>query len=310
MKEKILNGMLIIFIFVFILFLMMQTINATEYGYIDRNGYMYAAGYWWQDGVPHKRRTEWHKKHKRYYSYYDPVSVSYKDKNWRNTLIELAKQQKNHDAILKHDESEQAAWLEAIKELGLSGSLTSFPQFQQIQQVQYAQQGNTIYGYQQLAGYYINNNSLLHWNQANNLAKNAQNLSIVATKDFMAMIVQDNKQKADIARILAQGEKKESIEKVLDSKTIPDGAPIYKIVKDPKALMEVLRNKCGTCHNKEKSEGKLDVFNFLLFDIKKMEKLRERVTSPDPNKRMPKKGKPGSYSPGEPLPYKDLKTFF
>jgi len=63
------------------------------------------------------------------------------------------------------------------------------------------------------------------------------------------------------------------------------------------------------CHSGDNLQGELDITKYLSFDEATRNKVKARLTHPDPAKRMPLKRTPDGFAPGEPLSFDELVTF-
>jgi hypothetical protein len=186
-----------------------------------------------------------------------------------------------------------------------------------------AQQGTTVYGYSTVAESYGNIDLGLLYNQAARLSDQAQQLAGQAAADFQSLVQSEGQNRAEVAKIVAQGQA------ARDALLAAKGSPpqlvqrsfTFKVSQDARGEMKVerveaagtgpdfnlsssasgpaglkanldisnvIKTRCVSCHGSGKASGGL---NFLqsITDAQQQACL-DRITSPDPDKRMPKGG--------------------
>lgn len=183
-----------------------------------------------------------------------------------------------------------------------------------------AQQGTTVYGYSTVAEAYGQVDLGLLYNQAARLTDQAQQLAGQAATDFHALVQAEGIQRAEVAKIIAQGQA--ARDALLAAKGSPPALTqrsfTFRVVQDgrgemkverieapstgspdfnltaPKAstapsnISDVIKNRCVSCHGNDKAAGGL---NFLqpITDAQQRACL-DRITTDDVSKRMPKGG--------------------
>jgi hypothetical protein len=182
--------------------------------------------------------------------------------------------------------------------------------------VQYTQpiaaQGTTVYGYSNVAEAYGSVDMGLLYNQAARLTDQAQQLAGQAATDFQALVQAEGQNRADVAKILAQGQAaREALaaakgdpsvpvqnnysfksevksETKSSSKEGPDfdlKGSSHKQYSRALDVSEVLKTRCVSCHGDQKTAGGL---NFLkAISDEQQEAVLERITTSDTAARMP-----------------------
>lgn len=276
---------------------------------------------------------------------YEAKSYTAGTEGWRSQLLRIKGQQKLYEDRLKESANEHNEFMEAVKELGLSGSYNFTPRYAnaglanqnlaaslgQYGATPYAGQGNTIYGYTELSEVYGRLDLALHLNQAARLAEGAQNLSQQATGGFNTMVDNAGERQKGIATVLAQAQAAAQVlqaTKVDPQGTVRRQSFFFKVVPDANGQMKaemidgapaaatttgdveerftaVVQNNCLSCHNGEKAKGGLDFAKAQDFPFETWKKIWTRVRHPDPARRMPLTG---DNEPGQPLADEDLLT--
>jgi hypothetical protein len=283
---------------------------------------------------------------------------------WRKELLELKASRDKWEAEIKFSQEEQKEFLETIQALGLGdyyGTDTSYPSplnqgshsLQQQSGRGYSQrdlhgtsmtyraplaaQGNTLFGYDQYVQSYPDVDLQLLYNQANNLAKQAQGLSSDATADFSALVYQEGRRQEEIAKIIARGRVAAQVLQLLqdpqqaelkidewrlrrntgsgDWEVVPkqpDAAPepegeIDLSAEQKQELFGIITNRCVACHGPEVKKAGLDMTKFLALDKIKRQGIVKTLTHADPDERMPKAT---GGVPGEPLPMAEIDLFY
>lgn len=190
--------------------------------------------------------------------------------------------------------------------------------------VQYSQpvaaQGNTVYGYQALTNLQSQVDLGALYNQAARLTDQAQQLAGQAATDFQGLVQAESQSRADVARIIAQGQAaKEALQavnvpqrtieqkvfsfrviassdgsvKVEEVPNVPDFDLLSSKQSAPLDVSKILVEKCVNCHNSNKSMGGLNLVAPITVNQRK--EILERVTTNDPTLLMPRSAdnKPG-----------------
>lgn len=176
-----------------------------------------------------------------------------------------------------------------------------------------AAQGTTIYGYSSLADSYNQVDLGLLYNQAARLTDQAQQLAGQAHMDFSALVQAEGQNRAEVAKILAQGQAAQA------ALTATKGEPsqpivrqfsfrvtqgengqleVEKIEEEPQSfdlatpddvaqnVSQLLRNQCVSCHNSDNAQGGLNLLEAITDDQQR--KILNRVTTDDLSLRMPR----------------------
>jgi len=304
---------------------------------------------------------------------YQQQAVAPPYEGWRRDLLKIAESQAKWNYQMQSSQQEQKEFLEAVQALGIGGYTpvnTSYPSpltganpgiygaltgsgsnpyalyaASQSHTAPYAQQGSTVFGYDSLASVYPDIDLKVLFNQANNLAENAQKLSGQATGDFSSLVSQADLHRTEVAKIIARGQaaaqvldmlREEGQETTTSTQFLlklqqdgtwkveprKDGDPqgqsptdvLPTIPEAPKPaefdtqkLMGLISTRCLSCHGAENPKGGLDMRSFLAFDIQKKQEIVKRLVTDDVDKMMPKDASGG---PGERLPFVEVATFF
>lgn len=186
-------------------------------------------------------------------------------------------------------------------------------------------QGSTVYGYSAVAQSYGQVDLGLLYNQAARLTDQAQQLAGQAHTDFATLVQAEAQNRADVARIVAQGQAAREALQAVQNQPQPQVVPrsfAFQVVQDEKGNLRVepiqdgeepdfglvsesspeefvsnlIQNKCVSCHNSEVSRGGLD----LTGEVSQyhQEAILETVTTEDDARRMPrnKDGSAGQLS--------------
>ena len=182
-----------------------------------------------------------------------------------------------------------------------------------------AAQGSTIYGYSATAQAYGQLDMALLYNQAARLTDQAQQLAGQATTDFATLVQAEGQNRANVARIIAQGQSarqaltaasgvqlqqvqqssmafrvtqdangKLSIE-TIEHKQVESQPQNFELSGAQKATQNVsdlLKQRCVSCHGNTKANGKLNL-ELAITDVQQLAILK-RITSDDLTKRMPR----------------------
>lgn len=185
-----------------------------------------------------------------------------------------------------------------------------------------AQQGTTVYGYQAITNYQQQVDLGALYNQAARLTDQAQQLAGQAATDFQGLVQAEGQNRADVARIIAQGQAaKEALQavnvpqRVVEQKifsfrvtTQPDGnikveemksEPDFGLVTPKQSagnaldVSKILTDKCVKCHNGTKSMGGLNLMSPITEN--QQQDILNRVVTDDPALLMPRSAdnKPG-----------------
>lgn len=363
----------IIFSMLIVLFSIPTFADDGLYNGLVQQGYTFNDGFWWRDNVAYLRSTKtfsFFDGHQqclttRYVFERAPEAlVGEPIEGWRKELLELKAKRDKWEADIKASQEEQKEFLETVEALGLGdyyGTDTSYPSpltgggYGQAQQgydmSQYnlqgssmtysaplAAQGNTLYGYDQFAQSYPDVDLQILYNQANNLAKQAQMLSSDATADFSALVFQEGKRQEELAKILARGKVAAQVLQLLQDPTAELKVDQWRLQRrgeggnwevvpgqkekpkpaEPKdttklddmsrmKLFGIIQNRCIACHGPEKKNAGLDMTKFLAFDADKKKAIVQTLIEEDPDLRMPKAA---GGVPGKALPMDEIDLFF
>ena len=176
------------------------------------------------------------------------------------------------------------------------------------------------------------------YNQANNLARNAQSLSSDATGDFSAIVFQEGRRQEEIAKIIARGRVAAQVLQLLQdpraelkvdqwrlqrrgeggdwevvpgTKTPPPTEPnddeIMLNQEQKVKLFSIVTNNCLACHSADKKKAGLDMTRFLSFDKLTRQRIVKTLTAENPDDRMPKAE---GGVPGKPLSKEEIDLFY
>lgn len=177
-----------------------------------------------------------------------------------------------------------------------------------------ADQGSTIYGYSDLAESYNQVDMSLLYNQAARLTDQAQQLAGQASSDFSALIESESQSRAEVAKIIAQGQaarealnaakpsasKKETLRQRFSFQVTQkqngelklerlDGNQSFELASPSAAadnVSDLLKSKCVSCHNSENTQGGLNLLGPVTEEQQKA--ILERVTTDNLDLRMPR----------------------
>jgi len=184
-----------------------------------------------------------------------------------------------------------------------------------------AQQGTTVYGYSSAADAYGQVDMGLLYNQAARLTDQAQQLAGQAATDFQALVQAEGYNRAEVAKILAQGQAAQQallaakgspaqvVQKAFSFRVVQDGRGEMKVeqldthpttnpdfsLSTAKStagtlnISTILTNRCVSCHSNEKASGNLN-FHQQISD-EQQKRVLERITTDNHEKRMPKGGR-------------------
>lgn len=191
-----------------------------------------------------------------------------------------------------------------------------------------AAQGSTIYGYSSVAEAHGNVDLGLLYNQAARLTEQAQQLAGQANIDFSRMVEIEGNNRADVARIIAQGQ---AAREALSAVRVEPSAQTqsrsfsfkitssdsgdfqvqkiedrtHKINMNSGNISDLLNDKCVACHNSDNAQGGLNLLEKISVD--QQDSILNRIVTDDLIKRMPRNAD-GSASPR--LNVGELKTLF
>lgn len=290
--------------------------------------YVFRDGYWWCHGVPHTRTRHWFPgtgcSPGYWYYQYHPVrhvsvhNITYRDPDWRVKLLEL-----------KKDQQEQAAFLQAIREFGLTSPSPLPVAFALSGTLSYGTSGATLYSYGGTYNGYAAPVSTLDLNllyqQASQLVAGAQRLAGEGNKGFQELIGQEGAQRARIEEIRARGQAAQQIiaalalpptaeMKSFSFKVAPSGGLVPDNTHVPAdaraALLEQWKAlavaKCRKCHSHEKASGGFNVELYPDMTVEQKQRVIQTLTTLDENKRMPR-NETGGAAP--PLTPEELRLF-
>ena len=202
-------------------------------------------------------------------------------------------------------------------------------------------QGSTVYGYSALAESYGQVDLGLLYNQAARLTDQAQQLAGQAAVDFSTLVQAEAQSRADVARIIAQGQAAKQaldaaggystqqfqqrtfafkvtqnsngevqIEELIDGSqdqsydSMMDDFKLSDAQNNGEALSELLVSKCANCHNNSISQGGLNLQQPISFQMQK--EILERITTNDQDKLMPRNA---DGAPGDKLSVEEVRLF-
>lgn len=197
-----------------------------------------------------------------------------------------------------------------------------------------AAQGNTVYGYQAITNYQNGVDLGALYNQAARLTDQAQQLAGQAATDFQSLVQAEGQYKADVARIIAQGQAaREALsavnvpQRVVENRTFSfkvtatsDGQIKVDEIKDnpdfdlltPKQsansaadASSILSAKCVKCHNDNKSMGGLNLLKPIT--QAQQQDILNRVVTDDMSLLMPRSA---DNKPGPKLSNKEISTLY
>lgn len=265
----------------------------------------------------------------------------YGQERWREKLLDIAANRDRYEAQGRASALEHSEFIDSVRVLGLEGNfhLQGYgyaPTYSQGAVAgygagagyagPYAQQGNTVYGYQQYAASYGQGVDLSAlYNQAGRLTSQAQEFAGQATSDFSGLVDQQAQGQAEVAKILAQGQAAATA--LSQTKPAPV-APTFRtfsfrtevgadgkmqVMGGPNDLTlkaeQLISLKCATCHNAEKPSKGLDLTAIASWTKDQRDQwgpvILAAVTNPDPAKRMPLSP---DLSPGHPLSPEEIAT--
>lgn len=271
--------------------------------------------------------------------------AGYGEERWREKLLDIAANRDRSETAAKASALEHSEFIDTVRLLGLEGNFRwqgygYSPAYSQGAVAAYgagaegyagpyAQQGNTVYGYQQFASNYTQGQGVdlsALYNQAGRLASQAQEFAGQTTSDFSGLVDQANQGQAEVARTLAQTE----LVKTVLSQTRPaPAAPTFRtfsfraqVGADGRMQMvdggtsdvtlnaeQLISLKCATCHNAENPSKGLDLTSLARWTKDERDKwgpaIVAAVTNPDPTHRMPLAN---DRSPGTPLAPEEIAT--
>jgi mono/diheme cytochrome c family protein len=284
---------------------------------LGSDGYVYSNGYWWRAGKPYQKYQQYYNNCWHYT--YQPVTVKY-DKGWKDAITEIIAAKEKHKAELERLAEDNKAYTEAIRALGYNP-----PELQR----NISEPGHTDYGVVERsefsADYYNPQNLEVLWNQADRHVENTQRISGDAVNGFRELLrdvqERDDQGRERVALIRAKTELLKAMDvpeahlRGSTTKLTPQGSGHAQASK-PKAqeptlgdLQSVVTKKCVSCHNAQTPAGGLDMNKYLSFNEAKRQAIYDRVTTTDPELRMPKKYLDGKVVPGDPLPVKEAILF-
>ena len=341
----------------------LQSAKADGYsnGYCSAEGYTYRDGYWWLNGQAYTRaRVQeayyyWHRGCQ-YTSYrwvwsYTPVSgvttttvINPSEDGWRGKLLDIAKQRDQYEGRMRTSAVEHNEFVESVKLLGMEGNFRwngygyemAYAQHPgavlAAAQQAYSQfptpQGNSVYGYRELADVYGNVDLGALYNQAMRLREQSYGNESKATSEVHALVDGLGSNIAKIREIEAKGQAAAAalsasaakdratvlreFWSTYDSRTKSSPSPASPSQGQPQAaqagsLQGIVQQKCVACHNSEKKNGGLDLSDLAKVTEAQTNKILERIIHPDPTKRMPIRE---DLSPGEPLSKNEVAAFF
>lgn len=354
------------------LLLPVDTVKADGYsnGYCSAEGYTYRDGYWWLNGQAYTRtRVQepyyyWYR-HRQYTGYrwvwvYQPVYgttatnttvtvINPSEDGWRGKLLDIARQRDQYEGRMRTSALEHNEFIDSVKLLGMEGNFRwngygyemSYAQHpggallaaQQAYSQFPTQQGNTVYGYRELADVYGNVDLGALYNQAMRLREQSYGNESKATSEVHAMVDGLGSNIAKIKEIEAKGQAAAaalSASAAKDRATVlrefwstydsrtksPPSAPPAAGAGPPAAspqaapggsVTAIVQQKCVACHNSEKKNGGLDLSNLAAVTQDQTQKILDRIVHTDPTKRMPIRE---DLSPGEPLTRNEVAAFF
>lgn len=309
------------------------TVSASGFrdGYINAHGYRFqaATGFWiWPASGELYQRTAYeftdNYGYRRVSWHYVRVNVAvkvvlptYRDPDWRTKLLEVA-------GTIRKDAQEQAAFSEAVRQLGLEGlarvpglPANMYGQYGFYGQSSYGASGTTLYGAQlTVKDVWGDTSPSILYQQAAALAKGQQALSSEATQAFAELVSGDAAARARIAEIFANRDAaiaflqalKTPHSRTIQLKVGQEAKPEQKFGSlDQAKFTAMVENRCATCHTGDKVKGNFDLNALAGMDFSGKRKVWGRITHADPAKRMPLSPTLGV---GTPLTEDELRAWF
>lgn len=338
--------------------LLCSQVMASDYSYngtyyYDTNGQAYTryqtVEYYWSNGC----------RYPRYVWKYTPVAGVYavnsgygvginsQTEGWRSKLLDIAAAHKKYQDQIAASANEHQEFLESVKELGLTGVVTNYnfvPTYANAYNYmqahgfspglnvqnyaqsygdpgqQVAQQGNTVYGYREVADIYGNVNLGELYQRALRLREQSAGYEAAANQDAHKLVdnlgaraaaIEELRAKADIMAKLVDGLKPEPTTRVVKEFYSSDAAKTVKGAAAGTAILDrlnaVVQSKCVSCHSGDKPNGGLNLQDLSALPADAGRKILDRLESEDPVKRMPLA--PG-MKPGKPLTIDEKALFF
>lgn len=296
-------------------------------------------GYWHKNGQVYTHAAVWHEGcgygcnarpgyYTHSFSLYTPAAApytppalkipTYTDPGWRVKLLDLAAQRDKAEAKFRADAAEHQQYIDALNQLGFAAPRQSYAQlspgvyaggyeFRGQTVTSYGVQGNTQYGYNDVAKLYGDNNQAQLFQQYAQLVQQSQALGGQANAGFLAALTKSGDNQARVQEALTRGYIAKQIIDALNTgpssvtqsftfRTTPSGVlqPVatdagpdvkLKLAADLKAVVD---SSCVQCHSGEAPKGKLDMTQFATFTAEQKEKIIRRLTTDDDKLLMPR----------------------
>lgn len=277
---------------------------------------------------------------------------------WRGKLLEIAGNRDKWEAKARQSAQEHNEFLESVKFLGMQGNFhwngygyeMSYAQnpyayegygqkevFQQYGQFP-AAQGQTVYGYNEIADIYANVDLGQLYDSVLRLREQSYGYESKATSETHALVGDLASKMAEIKEIEAKGRAASAALKASEAKdrttllrefwsAYPSASGTTSTTTrrsqstssvtvggmaggggQALALVErVVANKCISCHTSGGAQGGLNLDDLTALTPEQSTKILDRIVSPDENARMPLAQ---DRSPGEPLSREEIAAFF
>lgn len=239
-------------------------------------------GYWQTNGYDYERVVE---------------QLSYKDPAWRTKLLEIAAQRDRFEGQLRAAANEQNAFIESVRELGLTGNFY-WQQYGVAPQLaghhsSYAVAGNTLYSVFQnssVVDVYGQANPDLIFQQASAHTKYAFDLAGQGSQQFVAMANAERDRASRIGETIARGQAAaQALQAAQGSSThIRNTQTEVRPLQAQGGRLRAMR-ACIECHGDQNPEGGYRVSQHWTLSAKDQMRVVERLTLGDDDpKRMPK----------------------
>jgi len=333
----------------------------TPAGYTWNNGYWWRNGYAYTRALSYRTVCSYGCSHRcghncyqqSYYQYTlvpgvsgKQYSISYNDIDegrWRDKLLDIAKYRDQYKSKILQSANEHNEFVDSVRVLGMEGDfkignngyeinlaqggvygggmVAGYQQYSQLP----AQQGATVYGYNQISDVYANLDIGALYDQILRLRSQSYEKESVANSEVHGLVGDLGSNIAKIKEIEAKGAAAAAALKAAEAK---DRATIlqefWKLsptqqqqvvqtqTQTPNLdtydlLVGLVNAKCVSCHNPNKQNGGLDMTNLAALTPEQGDAILNRIKHPDPELRMPLGP---DNKPGTPLAANEVALFF
>lgn len=167
--------------------------------------------------------------------------------------------------------------------------------------------GSTLYMYNAVKDPYGDYSPALAMQQTTRLAETLLSVTDRAVSGSQGIVDRDVAGRADVARILALGLAAANVKgssTTTITRTMPQADTLTFNSRGGGWAKSAQR--CVACHSGPDAEGGFDITTYPSLSLQQASKVLTRLTSADPQNRMPFSGSKGKYSPGEALPPEEL----